>query len=223
MAFYNWQLPELDFDLKTTTTEQGRRYLTPNGDAYPSVTTVLSDYNKAAILEWRKRVGNEEANKISRLAENRGTRVHSLCENYLKNNLPELKIKSLMPDVKQMFSSIRPIMDERVTTVYALEQALYSDELQLAGRVDAIAKWDGMTSIIDFKTSSKPKKEEWIQNYFMQCTAYALMAEEVMSCRIDQIVVLIAVNEDEPQVFVKEKDQYVDQLWQYINNYRSTH
>lgn len=223
MAFYNWQLPELDFDLKTTTTEQGRRYLTPNGDAYPSVTTVLSDYNKAAILEWRKKVGEEEANKISRLAANRGTRVHSLCENYLKNNLPELKIKSLMPDVKQMFSSIRPIMDERVTTVYALEQALYSDELQLAGRVDAIAKWDGMTSIIDFKTSSKPKKEEWIQNYFMQCTAYALMAEEVMKSRIDQIVVLIAVNEDEPQVFVKEKDQYVDQLWQYINNYRSTH
>jgi len=223
MAFYNHQLSELDFDLKTTTTEEGRRYLTPNGDAYPSVTTVLSDYNKAAILEWRKRVGNEEANKISRLASSRGTRVHSLCENYLKNNLPELKIKSLMPDVKQMFSSIRPIMDERVTTVYALEQALYSDELQLAGRVDAIAKWDGSTSIIDFKTSSKPKKEEWIQNYFMQCTAYALMAEEVMNCRIDQIVVLIAVNEDEPQVFVKEKDDYIDQLWQFINNYRSTH
>ena len=223
MAFYNWKLPELDFDLKTTTTEEGRRYLTPNGDAYPSVTTVLSDYNKEAILEWRKRVGNEEANKISRLASSRGTRVHSLCENYLKNNLTELKIKSLMPDVKQMFTSIRPIMDERVTTVYALEQALYSDELQLAGRVDAIAKWDGSTSIIDFKTSSKPKKEEWIQNYFMQATAYALMAEEIMNCRIDQIVILIAVNESEPQVFVKEKDDYVKQLWQFINNYRSTH
>tara|TARA_Y100001937_G_scaffold126799_1_gene197010 strand:- start:759 stop:1430 length:672 start_codon:yes stop_codon:yes gene_type:complete len=223
MAFYNWKLSELNFDLKTTTTEEGRRYLTPNGDAYPSVTTVLSDYNKEAILEWRKRVGNEEANKISRLASSRGTRVHSLCENYLKNNLTELKIKSLMPDVKQMFTSIRPIMDERVTTVYALEQALYSDELQLAGRVDAIAKWDGSTSIIDFKTSSKPKKEEWIQNYFMQATAYALMAEEIMNCRIDQIVILIAVNESEPQVFVKEKDDYVKQLWQFINNYRSTH
>ena len=223
MAFYNWKLSELNFDLKTTTTEEGRRYLTPNGDAYPSVTTVLSDYNKEAILEWRKRVGNEEANKISRLASSRGTRVHSLCENYLKNNLTELKIKSLMPDVKQMFTSIRPIMDERVTTVYALEQALYSDELQLAGRVDAIAKWDGSTSIIDFKTSSKPKKEEWIQNYFMQATAYALMAEEIMNCRIDQIVILIAVNESEPQVFVKQKDDYVKQLWQFINNYRSTH
>ena len=82
----------------------------------------MSDYNKAAILEWRERVGNKEANKISRLASSRGTRVHSLCENYLKNNLPELKIKSLMPDVKQMFSSIRPIMDERVTTVYALSR-----------------------------------------------------------------------------------------------------
>ena len=76
MGFYNHQLSELDFELKTTTTEEGRRYLTPNGDAYPSVTTVLSDYNKAAILEWRKRVGNEEANKISRLASSRGTRVH---------------------------------------------------------------------------------------------------------------------------------------------------
>ena len=223
MGFYNHKLWQFDFDLKTKTTEEGRRYITPDGDAYPSVTTVLSDYNKEAILEWRKRVGNEEANKISRLASSRGTRVHSLCENYLKNDLPDMKIKTLMPDVKQMFNSIRPIMDESISVVYALEQALYSNKLQLAGRVDAIAKWDGSTSIIDFKTSSKPKKEEWIQNYFMQCTAYALMAEEVMSCRIDQIVVLIAVNEDEPQVFVKEKDQYVDQLWQYINNYRSTH
>ena len=223
MGFYNHKLWQFDFDLKTKTTEEGRRYITPDGDAYPSVTTVLSDYNKAAILEWRKRVGNEEANKISRLASSRGTRVHSLCENYLKNDLPDMKIKTLMPDVKQMFNSIRPVMDERISVVYALEQALYSNKLQLAGRVDAIAKWDGSTSIIDFKTSSKPKKEEWIQNYFYQCTAYALMAEEILKQKIDQIVVLIAVNENEPQVFVKEKDEYVEPLWQYINEYRTKH
>ena len=106
MGFYKHQIGELDFDLKTKTTEDGRRYLTPSGDAYPSVTTILSQYNKKAIMEWRERVGAEEANKISRLAANRGTRVHSLCEHYLLNDLSDLKIKSLMPDVKQMFNSI---------------------------------------------------------------------------------------------------------------------
>ncbi len=223
MGFYNCNLWQLDFDLKTKTTEEGRRYITPDDNAYPSVTTVLSDYNKSAILEWRKRVSNEEANKISRLASSRGTRVHSLCENYLKNDLPDMKIKALMPDVKQMFNSIKPIMDEKISVVYALEQALYSDTMKLAGRVDCIAKWEGATSIIDFKTSSKPKKEEWIQNYFMQCTAYALMVEELTHVRINEIVVLIAVADNEPQVFVKEKAEYVEPLWQYINEYRSKH
>ena len=134
-----------------------------------------------------------------------------------------MKIKTLMPDVKQMFNSIKPIMDEKISVVYALEQALYSDTMKLAGRVDCIAKWNGATSIIDFKTSSKPKKEEWIQNYFMQCTAYALMVEELTNVQINEIVVLIAVADNEPQVFIKEKAEYVEPLWQYINEYRSKH
>jgi len=223
MGFYKHQISELDFDLKTKTTEDGRRYLTPSGDAYPSVTTILSQYNKKAIMEWRERVGAEEANKISRLAANRGTKVHSLCEHYLLNDLSDLKIKSLMPDVKQMFNSIKPIMDEKINVVYALEQALYSNTMKLAGRVDCIAKWDGATSIIDFKTSSKPKKEEWIQNYFMQCTAYALMLEELTNVQINEIVVLIAVYDDEPQVFVKEKEEFIQPLWQYIDKYWESH
>ena len=176
--FKQSKFKELDFDLKTRTTEEGRRYLTPSGDAYPSVTTVLSEYNKKSILAWRARVGEQEANKISRIAAGRGTRVHSLCENYLLNNLPENKVRSLMPDVQQMFYSIKPIMKERIGNVYATEQALYSDSWRLAGRVDCIADWDDQMAIIDFKTSSKPKKEEWITNYFMQCTAYAEMFEE---------------------------------------------
>ena len=173
------KLESLDFDLKTQTTEQGRRYITPSGDAYPSVTTVLSEYNKKAILEWRQRVGAEQANKISRVAANRGTRVHSLCENYLLNKLTELKEQSLMPDVKQMFSSIKPIMDTNIGNVYATEQALYSNVMKLAGRVDCIADWQDELAVIDFKTSSKPKKEEWITNYFMQCAAYAEMFTEL--------------------------------------------
>ncbi len=226
MAFYNHKISGLDFDLKTQTTEQGRRYLTPSGDAYPSVTTILSEYNKKAIQAWRQRVGAEEANKISRVAANRGTKVHSLCENYLLNKLTELKEQSLMPDLKQMFSSIKPIMDERISTVYALEQALYSDKMKLAGRVDCIAKWNGATSIIDFKTSSKPKKEEWIQNYFMQCTAYALMLEELAEAsgdkiKINEVVVLIAVYDSEPQVFVREKDEFIEPLLGYIDKYWS--
>tara|TARA_Y100000114_G_scaffold139860_1_gene144254 strand:- start:23 stop:709 length:687 start_codon:yes stop_codon:yes gene_type:complete len=215
------KLESLDFDLKTQTTEQGRRYITPSGDAYPSVTTVLSEYNKKAILEWRQRVGAEEANKISRVAANRGTRVHSLCENYLLNKLTELKEQSLMPDVKQMFSSIKPIMDTNIGDVYATEQALYSNVMKLAGRVDCIADWQDELAVIDFKTSSKPKKEEWITNYFMQCAAYAEMFTELTNKPVNKLVVLIAVHDEEPQFFVKEKKDYMQSLWQYIDKYWS--
>jgi len=217
--FNHVKLPQLDFDLKAETTDSGRLYATPTGEKYKSITTVLGNYNKQAIMEWRERVGAEEANKISTKAATRGTKVHKICEDYINNEIPELKMQMMMPDLKEMFFKIKPIIDEKLGDVYSQEQALYSHQLKIAGRVDLIGMWNGKLSVIDFKTSAKQKEESYIQNYFMQCTAYALMFSELTGMWIDDIVVLIATGEGEAQLFERQIHDYCKPLMEYIDKY----
>lgn len=218
-TFNHVKLPQLDFDLKAETTDSGRLYATPTGEKYKSITTVLSNHNKQAIMEWRERIGAEEATKISTKAANRGTKVHKICEDYINNEIPELKMQMMMPDLKEMFFKIKPIIDEKLGDVYSQEQALYSHKLKIAGRVDLIGMWDGKLSVIDFKTSAKQKEESYIQNYFMQCTAYALMFSELTGMWIDDIVVLIATGEGEAQLFERQIHDYRKPLMEYIDKY----
>ena len=218
-TFNHVKLPSLDFDLKAETTDSGRLYATPTGEQYKSITTVLGNYNKQAIMEWRERVGEERANKISSTAANRGTKVHKICEDYINNETTEFKLQMLMPDLKELFFKIKPIIDENLGDVYSQEQALYSHKLKIAGRVDLIGIWNGRLSVIDFKTSTKQKDEEYIQNYFMQCTAYALMFSELTGMWIDDIVVLIATEEGEAQLFERQIHDYMKPLMRYINKY----
>ena len=217
--FEHVKLPQLQFDLKAETTDSGRLYTTPEGNRYKSITTVLSHYNKQGIYEWRKAVGEEYANKVSRRAADRGTKVHKICEDYLNNEIPELKMQLMMPDLKELFFKIKPIIDENVGKVYTQEQALYSDKLRIAGRVDLIAEWNGKVAVIDYKTSTKQKDEENIQNYFMQCTAYALMFAERTGIWIDDIVVLIATEEGPAQVFERQIHDYRQPLIEMIYKY----
>lgn len=220
MIFNHVKLPELNFQLEAKTTNSVREYLTPNGHSYPSVTTVLSEYNKKAIFEWRERVGFEEANKIASKASNRGTKLHTVCEKYLLNEMTDIKIQTMMPDTKELFKSLKSHLDENVGDIYSIEQALYSSRLRLAGRVDCIAEWDGQISVIDFKSSTKPKKEEHILNYFMQCTAYAIMFEEIVHRPINRLVIAIAVADGTNQIFIREKTEYYTKsLDLYINKY----
>ncbi len=223
MQFNHIKLPELQFDLEAETTENGRIYKTPTGNSYPSITTVLSrSSDKTALIEWRKRVGDQEADRITKKSANRGTRLHLICEKYLLNELSDFKIKTLMPDVKDFFLQLKPHIDKNVGDVYGLEQALYSDTLQIAGRTDCIAEWNGKLSIIDYKNARKEKEEEWIQGYFIQCSAYALMFEEITKKQIEQIVVLIANEEGKPQIFVREKTKYIVPLNERIEIFRSS-
>jgi len=220
MNFKHVKLKELDFDLKAVTTEKGREYQTPGGSSYPSVTTVLSEYNKKAIFEWRERVGAEQANKIAKSASNRGTKLHTVCEKYLLNEMTDLKLQTMMPDTKELFVSLKPHLDENIGEIYSIEQALYSSELRLAGRVDCIAEWNNELAVIDFKSSTKPKLEDNILNYFMQCTAYAIMFEEITGRPINKLVIAIAVADGSNQIFVREKKQeYIDSLNHYIGKY----
>jgi genome maintenance exonuclease 1 len=219
MTFNHVKLPSLDFDLKAETTESGRLYATPTGEKYKSITTVLSNHSKQAIMEWRDRVGAEEANKISGAASRRGTQVHKICEDYINNETNEFRLQTLMPNLKELFFKIKPIIDANLGDVYSQEQALYSHQLRVAGRVDLIGMWNGKLSVIDFKTSTKQKEESYIQNYFMQCTAYALMFSELTGMWIDDIVVLIATEEGEAQLFERQIHDYRKPLMEYIDKY----
>ncbi len=208
---------DIDYDLTTETINGKRFYKTPEGLLYPSVTTITSQHGKDKILEWRKRVGEAEANRVSARASGRGTRVHKLCENYLNNE--EDFARDTMPDALVMFKAIQPILDKYIDNIHALEVPLYSDHLKVAGRVDCIAEFDGKLSVIDFKTSSKPKEEKWILNYFMQCSAYAVMYEERTKIPVPRIAVVIAVDGEQPQIFVKKRNDYIGEFIKYREIY----
>jgi genome maintenance exonuclease 1 len=221
MTFEFVKLPELDFDMKAVTTDSGRVYVTPSGFKYPSVTTVLSPYGKKALFEWRERVGAEEANRVAAKASRRGTALHTVCEKYLLNEMSSTKLASMLPTTKELFYKIKPHIDTSIGKIYSLEQALYSDGLRIAGRVDCIAEWNGKLSIIDFKSSTRQKEKDGIGNYFMQCTAYAVMFEELTGKPIEQIVVLIGTENGPGQVFIEEKTKYYEELKRYISNHYS--
>jgi hypothetical protein len=209
------KLPELDAETLPT----GRTYKTPDGKRYPSVTTVLGEESKAGILAWRKRVGEEEANRISFQASSRGTSVHTLAENYI-NNDPEW-FKGAMPTTIDSFNQIKSILDARMNNVYAQEVPLYSDKLEVAGRVDLIAEWDNKLAIIDFKTARKPKEEKWIQNYFMQCAFYAAAFYERTGVVIKKSVILITVDHSEPQIFITKPYDYLNEFIKIRQKYRN--
>lgn len=204
-------------DLVATTTDSGRVYTDPDNNFYPSITTVLSILSEEAIQAWRARVGEEEANRISTQASTRGTTVHNIIEKYIAND-PEY-ISGEMPHNVQTFKDIQPILDDCVTKVYQQEAPLYSKHLGVAGRVDLVGQWKGVNSIIDWKTSRKFKKKEWISNYFMQCAAYAIMWEERTGMPIKQLVVCIAGDEG-PQVFIEDRDNWTKELINTINEYK---
>ena len=204
-------------NLKSETYSDGKRYYTsPSGKRLPSVTTVVGAMKKQAIMEWRNRVGEVEANRISKLATGRGNRVHDLAERYLKNE--KIEWVREMPDSVEMFRTLIPHL-HRINNIHYIEQSLWSERIGLAGRVDLIAEWDGVLSVIDFKTSKKIKKKEDIQDYFAQCTAYSSMYEEQVSVPIDQIVIVMAVQDETPSIFIEKTGDHINTLLEHIEFY----
>ena len=206
-------------ELTSTTAESGRLYNAPDGQKLPSITTVLSILSRDGIAAWRKKVGDEQADKIMHRASTRGTAVHELIEKYIDNE--ETYKDGYTPDIISSFLDVQPILDSRIGRVYAQEAPLYSTHLGVAGRVDCVAEFDGKLSIIDFKTSRKPKQAKWITNYFMQETAYAIMWEERTGRPITQLVTIVAVDNSEPQVFIEHRDNWVRPLKQTIEKYKA--
>jgi len=201
-------------------TIDGKRYYRDEDRdvAYPSVTTFLSSKPKPGLLEWRNRVGPEEAQRIMTRAANRGTKLHKLVEDYLQN---QLNIDEIDFDDKFRFHTYAKAVD-RVDNIRLMEAPLLSHVLQLAGTVDLVAEFDGVLSIIDHKTSSKPKKKEWITDYFLQATCYSIAIEEMYGIKITQLVVAVVVDDDPtPQVFVEDRRNYYKELYQRIDEFRN--
>jgi hypothetical protein len=188
-----------------------RHYILPNGKKFRSVTTVLSqNKDMTHLLEWKKRVGEEEAKKIITQASRRGTAVHMIAEKYVLNQSDYAK--GAMPSGLDSFNSLKQYLDKHVDNVYGIELPLHSTGLKTAGRCDMIAEFDNVPSIIDFKTSRKLKREDWITDYFLQTTCYSMMFEWMYKIEIPQIVVMIAVDDELPQLFVKNRKDYVQKV-----------
>lgn len=202
-------------DIESIDKNGERYYPIPNGESYPSITTVTSFKKAAFFKEWRRKVGEEAADRKTARATGRGTAFHSIVESYLKNeSLEEHKGKPLP---FTLFQVAKPILN-RINNIHVLEGALYSNYLRVAGRVDCIAEFDGELAVIDFKTSDKDKKEEWIENYFVQATAYAVMFYELTGIQPKKIVIIIATEEGHCQVIEKTNlDYYFTLLKEYID------
>ena len=205
-------------EVTTETINRKRFYVTPEGEKYPSITTVLSNRKKEGLFEWRKRVGNDVANYVARTSASRGTKVHHMCEDYLNNEFDEEKHKKdFLPFC--LFNQLKDQALCNLDNIYAQEAGLYSDKYKVAGRVDCVAEYKDTLSIIDFKTSTRERSDDWNENYYIQGSAYAEMFEERTKIKIDQVVILVVTEDGTVQEFVKSKQDYLPMLEASINEW----
>jgi hypothetical protein len=208
------ELPKLERE----TIDGIRYYKVPDEESLlrlVSITSVTSHFNREIFDNWRKKVGEEEAQKITKAATSRGTDMHSLVENYLDNkNLPPVA-----PMADFLFKIAKTDL-KRINNIYALEGSLYSKQLGIAGTVDCIAEYDGELAIIDFKTSKKPKPREWIEHYFVQCMAYGCMLYELTGISVKKLVIIMACENGECVVYEeRDKSKYIKLLSKYIRTF----
>ena len=209
-----------EVDVDPVSKDGVRFYPIPGADKYyPSVTSVTSFKNAQFFAEWRRRIGETEANRITARATQRGTAFHSMAEDHFRGTLDVNKYLENNPLSVRMFQSAKTTLN-RINNIHCLETFLYSHYLGLAGRVDCIAEFDGELAVVDFKTSTKEKSEEHIEHYFVQETAYAAMFLERTGIEVKKIVTLIAVEDGSIQVFEKSNlDNYLQLLKSYIEEF----
>ena len=208
---------DLDGDVEQITRKSGRVYVTPKGDKYPSITTVLGAGDKSWLYDWRARVGEEEANRVSHHASVRGSKVHDLMEKYVAGE--EIDERKLMPLHKASFKKLAPIMDEHLSEWYVQEKKMWSDHLGVAGMMDLAGRWDNVRSVVDYKTSRRVKEKEEISNYFIQECAYSIMFEERTGIPLPNLVIVMDIDSNEPRVFKEHRDNWVQPLLDAISHY----
>ena len=207
--------------LERETIDGVRFYKVPNEDEFlklVSITSVTSHWSREKFAKWRKKVGEEKANEITRKATARGTDMHSMTEHYLKNeDLPKVN-----PMGDMLFKIAKPTLN-KIDNIHSLEGSLYSKELGVAGTVDCIAEYEGELAVIDFKTSKAPKPREWIDGYFVQAAAYACMYYELTGIAVKKLVIIMACEDGECVVYEeRDKLKYMRLLVTYIENFLTT-
>ena len=210
-----------DLELEKKETNGIRLYNLPDGQWVPSITSVTSFYNRQIFINWRKRVGEEEANKVTKKATARGTEYHEAAQMYLENK--EMNWEYFTPVTKYMFHHATPYLD-KINNIHAIERTLYSEYLGLAGRVDCIAEYEGELAVIDFKTSTKIKPEKWLENYFVQEMFYAAAYYELTDIPVTKLITIMVTPNGEVKVFDKRnKEDYIKLLVRYIKEFVSNH
>jgi len=196
------------YEFEAIETPGGRYYKTPGG-LFESITTALgrNEEKKIGLKQWRLNIGEKEAARILRVSGQRGTALHDIAEKYLKNDSNHLV--GHMADAISMFYQLKPILDKAISVVYLQECPLYNTKFKLAGRCDCIAEVNKKNTIIDFKTSRRQKTRAWIHDYFLQASAYSFMFEEMYGEKIEQILILIAVEDGKPQIFADDPYKYI--------------
>ena len=195
----------------------GHRFYEIDGKNYPSVTSVLSLRKTEGLTKWRESIGEKVANFEMRRCANRGKSLHTLVEQYINNETPS--IRDVLP--LGLFKLMKPYLDQ-INNIRLVEEIMYSPNLTIAGQVDCVAEYNGKLSVIDFKTANKERIEEWVDNYFLQCTAYSMMYAETYNESIEQIVVLMAAEDGSMKAFVKEPKDYEDELQKAIETFYDT-
>ena len=201
------QLDESKFPTTKGKNIDGFRFYAVEDKHFPSITTVLGAIPKPGLIAWRKNVGEAAAKWEMNRAARRGSATHTLVEQYLKGETPS--IRDVLP--LGMFRLLKPYLDQ-VDNIHALEKIMYSKQLTVAGQVDCIAEYNGKLSVIDFKTANKERVDSWNENYYIQCTVYAIMYEELFGTPIEQIVILQAGEDGSCKAFVKNKADYMEKL-----------
>ena len=208
-----------DIELVKKETPGCRLYQLPDGNWVPSITSVTSFYNRDIFIKWRKRIGLEEANRITKKATSRGTDFHEAAQAYLMNL--EMDWEEFKPLTKFMFHHAKPYLD-KINNIHAIERTLYSEYLGLAGRVDCIGEYEGELAVIDFKTSEKIKPETWMENYFVQETFYAAAYYELTEIPVKKLITIMVTPGGEVEVFDKRnKGDYIKLLVRYIKEFVS--
>ena len=207
---------EIDYPSLSRETVDGVRYYdTPNGKKLVSITSVISHYNREIFREWRAKVGEKEANKVTKQATSRGTDMHTLSEYYLKNS----ELPSVQPLSEMLFKQAKPTLN-KIDNIHAQEQSLFSYQLGVAGSVDCIAEYEGELAIIDFKTAKKPKPKKWVDHHFVQCAAYGCMLYEMTGIMVKKFVIIMSCEDGEVVVYEEyDKRKYINLLSEYIREF----
>jgi len=198
-------------NLKQVNSENGRTYV-GDGFRYPSVTTVTGLHTADGIKAWRQKVGAEEANRITKKASNRGTKIHTICESYLRHGMGAETTNLLSESNLAMFESIRPHLD-KIDNIHCLETKMVSHSLCVAGTVDCIGHYgNGPVEVMDFKTSGKPKQKQWLDHYFMQAAAYSCMFFEATDITVNKLRLIIGVDGHDCQIFEEPMLPWIKQF-----------